>query len=501
MSISPVSPLAVKTVSSHAGAYSVETSIPHGIVGVDTAVSISGCRDASGVLMTALNGTHTAIVLSTTVFYFASTYAAGYTHSFGGSVWVQSSKVTSATLTGFDSNLTRAVDKTGDTIYGEYTSLVNPAIQVDSGGQVLTEVSGATFGTTPYGTFGNIVLGDNDDIQLVPARSRSIMISPLESLTNYQPVSLYSNLATSLSSSDLYPFGAEQYYDPTTNQGAQIFWIPLTRIHDKSTLVSATLYFFSTLQAGLTIPSVFPTIQIFRINPSTSTSLTSLSDAGAAAFTLPTASTSAYQYTVTVNSGTLFQGSPTVTYSSATTTTTAGGLAAYIQTPAIGASGGLLLSTGNGGSATVSTNSILTDSSGNVFQTTTSGTYANGASINVQAIAPASPAVFYGSNTNHSSGDILTWVSAPINCNQTLTVGPDGLTGGLDAGYAQSVTFVPDSDKATIDQTNYVYILKCTTDNAPKVNSLALVPDGPDYASVLTGIKLTFSGITSLAAQ
>jgi uncharacterized phage protein gp47/JayE len=66
--------------------------------------------------------------------------------------------------------------------------------------------------------------------------------------------------------------------------------------------------------------------------------------------------------------------------------------------PAAGSVGTVVLS--SSASTTVATGAQLIDGSGLAFQVTTGGTYANGASIPIAAVAT-------GSATNHAAGDVL----------------------------------------------------------------------------------------------
>jgi hypothetical protein len=450
MTVPAVSPVRVVAVSNLAGAFEVQTDKPHGLSNGQLC-TIGGCRNASGALVSGLNGTHSAILVDSTHFWFTSSYVSGY--SFGGSVWGNGAKVTSSTLTAFDSNLAaRVVDKTGDVLFGQYTASGSPGVAVaTAGASILTTVAGAQVTTSGSAEF---ILGDNDDVQLLPARTRSIMVSALEAMNQYGDDGIV--FGQQLTSA----MGAASFTNGTTNTAIEKFWIPLSRLHDKATLLRATLLFFpSPFLATFTLPTVLPTFQLFRINPSTDVSLTSLAAVGAATF--PTPSTAA----------------------------------AYAQAPAVGASGNFTLGTLNNGSAAINAGNQLEDAAGNLFRVTTSGTYQSGDPVPVQAIAPASPAVFYGANTNHSSGDTLSWVQAPANCQQGQTVATGGLTGGLNAGYAQTLVFTPDAGMGLIDQSTYVYLAVITDDNVATVNA--------DYGmnTLYTAIKLDFGSITSLSPQ
>lgn len=73
----------------------------------------------------------------------------------------------------------------------------------------------------------------------------------------------------------------------------------------------------------------------------------------------------------------------------------------------------------------ISSGQQLVDAVGLRFQVSIGGTYANGASVPVQAIDT-------GVATNHVAGDVLRWVSPPPYASQTISVATGGLTGGID---------------------------------------------------------------------
>lgn len=76
-------------------------------------------------------------------------------------------------------------------------------------------------------------------------------------------------------------------------------------------------------------------------------------------------------------------------------------------------------------STTIAAETQLIDASGLRFEVTTSGTYANGATIAVQAVDT-------GVATNHAEDDALKWVSTPAFAAPTALVATGGLTGGVD---------------------------------------------------------------------
>ncbi len=463
MSVPRVSPLTIIGVGVGAPPYDsnfeIETNVAHGMT-TGATVTIVGGREASGILVPFLNRTRTVHVVDSTHFTCDDpTYTAGW--SFGGSVWVQGAKVSAGTLTAFDSlKAARIADTSGDTLVGGYVVAGSGTFAVAGGGTVLTETAGAMVETT---SSGNIVLGDNDDVQLLPDRTRTILISTLEAMAESSPTADQTDTGITLGPYAGQPFvtiGVQQNYIPGTTTGVQNFWIPLTRLHDKATLVSATLLFFPrlTTQSGLSLPTIYPTLQLFRSNPASQIEKTSMAVAGAAAF--PVASS----------------------------------VASYTAPPAVGASGNISLVTLNGGSAAIAAGSVLTDAAKNSFKVIASGTYANGAPVPILAQAPAYPAVFYGGTTNDAGGTVLTWASAPTNCAPTQLVAPAGLSGGLNAGYAQSLVFTPDAASSVIDQSTFVYSLLIQSDNACVVNA------SPYCATIFVAVSLLFNDITSLAA-
>lgn len=453
MTIAPVSPIAVVAVTNRTGNYEIQTSIPHGIIGTAIVV-VAGCRNVFGALQTGLNLNATATAIDATHFYFAtSSFSAGY--SFGGSVWVGATRVLSSTLTRFDSYLaTRVVDKTGDTLFGQYSMTGSPSVLASgAASKIVAAVPGSKIYTVATAKF---VLGDNDDFQLTPPRTRTILLSTLEAMNAFGDDGVVVGQQAQIG------FGVTSASTGLVDeQRIENFWLPLTRLHDKATLVRATLLFFPGAVGNLTLPTTFPTLQLFRLNPSTDVVATSLAASGAVTFGTPSSA------------------------------------AAYAQTAAVGASGNLTLATLNGGTAKVNASTQLKDASGNLFQVTASGTYAAGAPIPIQAIAPASPAVFYGANTNHSAGDVLSWISTPTNCTPTIPVATGGLTGGLNAGYAQTLVFTPDPALAVIDQSTYVYFLRFTDDNLATVNAIG----NANLNTLYTAVRLEFSNITSLSPQ
>lgn len=74
----------------------------------------------------------------------------------------------------------------------------------------------------------------------------------------------------------------------------------------------------------------------------------------------------------------------------------------------------------------------LTDASGLRYQVTTGGTYATNAAIPVSSIDT-------GATTNHASGDVLKWVTAPTGMSQSVSVNAGGLVGAVNAEDDETV--------------------------------------------------------------
>lgn len=449
--IGAIGSISVIGVTNSGGDFQIQVSVA-GVVG--GTVTIAGCRNASGALVAGLNGTYTATPVDSTHFTIPVAYASGY--SFGGTVWYQGGGVTSTTLTAFDSVLaTRVADKTGDVLFGQYTFTGNPSVAASGvGSKVVTTVPGALIQTTSSGV--KYQLGDGDDVQLLPPRSRSILVSLAEVFNQYGIEGAYFGQTLTAA------MGVSSTSDGVSDTSVKTFWVPLTRMHDKATLLRATLYFFPNpaLASGFVLPTTFPNFTLYRINPSTDVVKTPMAVSGTVSFP---ASKSA---------------------------------AAYAVTAAVGSSGTLPLVTLNGGTAVLSAGQQLVDAAGNLFQVSASGTYSSGVPVPIAAVAPASPAVFYGANTNYPLGESLTWTpSAPSNCVASQVSGP--LTGGLNAGYAQSIVFVPDPAMAVIDQSAYQYFAVITDDNVATSNALGSASMNTMY----TAIKLDFADITALTPQ
>lgn len=475
MTIPTAAPIAIVGISNPGGGSTVRfhTSSPHGLVAGQSSVAIGGCRDVSGVLLYGAATPALVVVTNAPVTYtsdsthfdITSTFEAGY--SYGGGVWAVGGEISHVPLTTLDAQLAlRVTDKTGDNISGQYVMAEGVATS-EPGASILTEVAGAEIifesGIEP-------VLGDGDDWQLLPPRIRSIMISPSEVMNEYNVdafgmFGFSGQLVTSgfnggtCAVSDITTVDA----DPTST--IRDIWIPLTRIHDKSVLVAATLYFFPSpdfVSVGANaVPTTTPTLQIFRINPSTDVTLTSLAANGAVVFPAPTS------------------------------------MASYATNPAIGASGLVLPDVILiGQEVPVLAGAQLIDSVGNVFQVTSGTNTSDTVPFPVIAIAPAAPAPFMGANTDHAQGDTLTWIGTPpTGLTQTATVAAGGLAGGLNSGYAQKLIFTPDSDLAIIDQSSYIYLLRITDDNVGFSNGYG------NLSTCYSGVRLDFANITNLGPQ
>lgn len=74
----------------------------------------------------------------------------------------------------------------------------------------------------------------------------------------------------------------------------------------------------------------------------------------------------------------------------------------------------------------VTVGSQLIDNLGLRYEVTIGGSYADGATIPVEAVDT-------GTDTNHAAGDVLTWVQPPPFANQKAEVATGGITGGVDS--------------------------------------------------------------------
>ena len=486
MTIPTNTPVTVAALTNSGGHYEVQTGAPHGIPLGGGTVTIDGVRDTTtGALITGINGTHAVTYVDPT--HFLTTVAFASVTFFGGGVWLQGLELPSSQLTSFDGALaTMVTDKTGDTILGSASITVTA-----TPGMIASTPTSSVLTNNPVAFIidlsSHITLGDNDDVQLLPPRTRSIMLSCLETFDDYgnEAISNYgfsgaSNLSGQFTIDnngnfnifDGFTTGAKGVFGVsdsklianTPTSSIRNFWIPLTRVHDKATLLAATLLFFpspyTTLAGAANVPTILPTLQIFRINPALDITLTSLSANGAAVFPTPKS------------------------------------LAAYGTTPAVAATGNVVPSfvlLGENQIA-VQAGTKLTDSANNVFQVTIGGNYELGDVIPVTSVAPSS-GTFFGGNTNHIAGDVLTWANPPAGMQPTVVVATGGLAGGLSPGYAQQLVFTPDQSKAVIDQSTYVYVALITDDNVCYSNSVT------NCATCYAGLRLDFGNITSMSPQ
>lgn len=145
---------------------------------------------------------------------------------------------------------------------------------------------------------------------------------------------------------------------------------------------------------------------------------------------------------------------------------------------ATGATGLVILS--SSASVTVPTGAQLTDSNNLRFQVVTGGTFANGATIQVEGVDT-------GSATNHDAGDVLRWVSTPTFASSTVTVATNGLSNGVD-----------DEDDETFRARvlarlasppaggNWTYVSEAAIDSTPKVQGAFVYPahQGPATLAV-----------------
>ena len=84
-------------------------------------------------------------------------------------------------------------------------------------------------------------------------------------------------------------------------------------------------------------------------------------------------------------------------------------------------SGGVLIDAST--TTSIAVDAELIDGAGLRYRVTVGGSYADGAEVPITAIDA-------GTDTNHDAGDVLTWVTPPAYCSQTVTVATGGLTGG-----------------------------------------------------------------------
>jgi hypothetical protein len=444
------SPVSVLAVTNNAGSAQFQTSPAHGLANLQIA-TVAGCRNVSGALVAGYNGAATVTVIDAYNFTISAAYVGGAPgYSFGGGVWATGAELTSAELTEFDSKLAlRATDKTGDALSGQYTLSGTPGILIsDPTAQVVTNSPGSQIVTSGAGV--KYLLGDGDDVVLDPPRPRSIFISMTEALNEY--------------GSDAIQFGQQlapvmTVQSNNTSSTPTVFWLPLSRLHDGAILVAATLYFFPSPGFPDLPPTVMPTLQLFRMDPSADVALTSLAANGPAVFPFPASPKS------------------------------------YAETPPVPASGfvtpSFLLI---GETVQIAAGQLLGDAAGNTFKVKVSGNYTASTPVPIVAVAPAT-GTFFAANGNDAGGTVLTWASAPSGLGPTATVTAAGLSGGLNSFYAQKLVFTPDSSLSVINQNTYVYVAKVTDDDITNANG------GVAVNTAYAGIRLDFAGITSLAPQ
>ena len=101
------------------------------------------------------------------------------------------------------------------------------------------------------------------------------------------------------------------------------------------------------------------------------------------------------------------------------------------RNPAVG-SHGVVTITLNQPSALITNLQQLLDTAGLRYQVAVGGTYANQSQVPIYAVDT-------GTATDHSNGDILTWVTPPPFASPTVTVGTPGATDGLIDGANSEV--------------------------------------------------------------
>ena len=382
--IPTLSPIAIIAVTNNAGNPQFQTNVPHTMTTGNTG-TVEGCRNSSGALVAGYNTAAVVTVVDAYNFTIGTAYVGGspgYDH--GGAVWPVGAEMTSAELTAFDAVLpVRVTDKTGDTIVGQYTFSGTPGVSMtDPSSQVVTNSPGSQIATPNAGV--PITLGDGDDVVLSPPRTRTILVSMTEAMNEY--------------GSDGIQFGQQltsAMSVVSTNNGStsavQVFWLPLSRLHDKATLLRATLYFLPSPYNGTTAyipPKTPPTLQLFRINPSTDITLTSLAANGPAVFPA-LASTVAYGVTPPI--------------------------------PATGFVSPSFLTIGE--TVKLTAGQSLSDSAGNLFKVSTSGNYTASTPVPVVGVAPPT-GTFYAANGNLAGGTLLSWATVPAGLGPTAAVTP-----------------------------------------------------------------------------
>jgi hypothetical protein len=447
----PTSSLRVVTGATNASPIIVSWTGPTGSVSVGSVVTIAGVRGND-----AANGTFTLTSVSGGVgggtFQLDGTTGSG-AYAGGGGIWIHGGEVTSAELTALDAKLAvRVTDKTGDEIRGQYTVAVAAPVSLDFTGAQSGIVANAPGARVQTAGAGRVYLRDGDEVQCNPHRTRTITVSCVEAFVDYYDAG---------GTEALIAFAAAKCGVASTKVSAQQpFWLPMTRVHDGARLVKASLFFFprASDSTQIALPSAYPTLELFRIDPSSQTASQSLSTLGAATFA----------------------GVDTA--------------AEYALAPGVGAVGNLAFDVAVGGTkVAVNAGQLLVDASDNEFAVTTSGTYGRGDPLPVQA-TPPDLGNFLGAATNHAPGDALAWKgTAPAGAAASLLVAAGGLVGGLDAGYAHRVDFVPSASRATIDCSTYAYSCKFTDDTTVET-SLGW------YPTIFVAVRLEFDSIASMRA-
>ena len=81
-------------------------------------------------------------------------------------------------------------------------------------------------------------------------------------------------------------------------------------------------------------------------------------------------------------------------------------------------------------STPIPTGAQLLDAAGQIFRIVIGGVFANGATLDIEAVIAVGQTT--GRATNHAEGDVLRWVNRPPFCDEKVLVGPGGLVNGHD---------------------------------------------------------------------
>lgn len=98
--------------------------------------------------------------------------------------------------------------------------------------------------------------------------------------------------------------------------------------------------------------------------------------------------------------------------------------------PAAGSFGSVVVE--SSATTPIAVDTELTDKLGQRYKVTLGGSYANGASVPIEAIST-------GESTNLDEGEVLTWSEAPPYCSDKATVATGGLTNGADAEDSEAL--------------------------------------------------------------